>query len=136
MPRKTKVLVIDSLQERRSSIRTALEAAGFEVSTAGSGRRGLTVLKATRFDILLADVSTRQADGIAVIKRVHKEQLQLRVFAIASNEARVSIETASTLAEVWGAERVFTRQFDATTLLAAIGHDQGRASDGKMARTK
>jgi CheY-like chemotaxis protein len=59
-------------------------------------------------------------DGITLIKRLRSQQPELRVFAMTGGGPRMTIETATSLAEIWGAERVFVKPFDEALLIAAI----------------
>ena len=60
-------------------------------------------------------------DGLNLIKRLRSEAPQLRVFAMTGGGPRLTLESATSLAEVWGAERVFVKPFDEAALIAAIG---------------
>jgi CheY-like chemotaxis protein len=61
-----------------------------------------------------------EIDGLNVIKRIRADHPHLRVFAVTGGGPRMTIETAGSLAEVWGAERVFVKPFDEAELIRAI----------------
>ncbi len=115
-----KVLVIDDMAGVRASLRAALEAAEFQVTTANNGQHGLDALEAGKFDIVITDIWMPKVDGLNFIKCVRDRHPGLRVFAMTGGGPRLTIETASSLAEAWGAERVFVKPFDEAKLLAAI----------------
>jgi CheY-like chemotaxis protein len=64
------VFVVVDDSESRELLRTALEHAGALVSVAVSSRGALAALEALRPDVLLADVSDRAADPVALLQRV------------------------------------------------------------------
>jgi two-component system chemotaxis response regulator CheY len=115
-----KVLIIDDMKGVRESLRAALTAADFDVSTANNGREGLAALGTAAFDIVVTDIWMPEIDGLSVIKRIRAEHPHLRVFAMTGGGPRLTIEAAGSIAEVWGAERVFVKPFDEAALVAAI----------------
>jgi len=64
------VFVVADDSESRELLRTVLEDAGALVSVAMSERAAVAGLEALRPDVLLADVGERDADPIALLKRV------------------------------------------------------------------
>jgi two-component system, chemotaxis family, chemotaxis protein CheY len=120
-----RVLIIDDMAGVRESLRAALRGAGFDVATANDGRDGLAALAAETFDIVVTDIWMPQVDGLNVIKRIRAAQPQLRVFAMTGGGPRLTIEAAGSIAEVWGAERVFVKPFDEAALIAAIKAPRG-----------
>ena len=120
-----RILVIDDMKGVRESLRAALTAAGFEVTTANNGREGLAELGTTSFDIAVTDIWMPEVDGLNVIKQIRAEHPNLRVFAMTGGGPRLTIEAAGSIAEVWGAERVFVKPFDEAALVAAIKTPRG-----------
>jgi CheY-like chemotaxis protein len=115
-----KALVIDDMVGVRESLRAALQAAGYDVTTANDGREGLAALADGMFDIVVTDIWMPEIDGLTVIKRIRAERPHLRVFAMTGGGPRLTIEAAGSIAEVWGAERVFVKPFDEAALVAAL----------------
>jgi CheY-like chemotaxis protein len=115
-----RVLVIDDMAGVRESLRAALQAAGFDVTTANDGREGLATLTGGTFDVVVTDIWMPEIDGLSVIKRIRAERPHLRVFAMTGGGPRLTIEAAGSIAEVWGAERVFVKPFDEAALVAAL----------------
>lgn len=114
------VLIIDDVLAVRESIRIALNAAGFTTSIAENGQQALEVLSSGSFDVVVTDIWMPGVDGITLIKRLRSQQPKLRVFAVTGGGPRMTTETATSLAEIWGAERVFVKPFDEALLIAAI----------------
>jgi two-component system, chemotaxis family, chemotaxis protein CheY len=120
MQSPSRILVIDDVLGVRESIRIALSAAGYEAVVAENGQQALELLSSGSFDIVVTDIWMPGVDGIALIKRLRSERPHLRVFAMTGGGPRMTIETATSLAEVWGAEEVFVKPFDEALLIAAI----------------
>jgi two-component system chemotaxis response regulator CheY len=118
--RSSQVLVIDDVLGVRESIRIALQDVGFHVVTAESGQRALHLLADGSFDAVVTDIWMPEMDGLTLIKRLRNEQSELRVFAMTGGGPRMTIETATALAEIWGAEKVFLKPFDETLLISAL----------------
>ena len=115
-----KVLVADDAVGVRESVSIALRSAGMVVEVAENGSRALERLREQRFDVLVTDIWMPETDGLNLIKRLRDEQPTLRVFAMTGGGARMTIETASSLADVWGAEAVFVKPFDEDKLIEMI----------------
>jgi two-component system chemotaxis response regulator CheY len=115
-----RILVIDDVLGVRESIRIALSDAGYETVVAANGQQALELLSSASFDVVVTDIWMPGVDGISLIKRLRREQPHLRVFAMTGGGPRMTIETATSLAEVWGAEEVFVKPFDEALLIAAI----------------
>lgn len=65
------VLVIDDEPDICEVIQVALaEFAGWQVTTAGSGKEGLEILDRLNFDLILLDVSMPEMDGISVFEQM------------------------------------------------------------------
>ncbi|QRM33121.1 response regulator [Microvirga sp. VF16] len=115
-----RVLVIDDVLGVRESIRIALTAAGYATTVAENGQQALDILSSGSFDVVVTDLWMPGIDGISLIKRLRSEQPTLRVFAMTGGGPRMTIETATSLAEIWGAEKVLMKPFDEALLIAAI----------------
>ncbi len=120
MQSSCRILVIDDVLGVRESIRIAVHAAGYETVTAENGQQALELLASGSFDVVVTDIWMPGVDGISLIKRLRNEQPHLRVFAMTGGGPRMTIETAASLAEVWGAEEVFVKPFDEALLIEAI----------------
>jgi DNA-binding response OmpR family regulator len=114
------VLVVDDVSGVRESVRIALETAGFEVQVADDGTRALELLTNEEFDAVVLDIWMPKLDGLSVIKRLKQKGSPTRVFVMTGGGPRMTLETASSIAEAWGAEDVFFKPFDEDALVAAI----------------
>ena len=68
--RTTRVLVIDDSPTYRHAVCTELEAAGYQVESAGTGEDGLVIAARTRPDAIVVDGGLPGIDGATVIRRL------------------------------------------------------------------
>jgi two-component system chemotaxis response regulator CheY len=114
------ILVVDDVPAMRESIGAALTAAGHRPSYAENGKDALERILANTFDAVVTDLWMPGMDGLSLIKRIRQEQVSLRVFAITGGGPRLTLEAATSIAEIWGAEKVFLKPFDETLLIEAL----------------
>lgn len=120
MTQQPSILIVDDHFAVRQSLAITVAAAGWQVETAESGAAALQHLSERDFDVLLTDLWMPGLDGVAVIKACRKLKPNLRVFGMTGGGPGLSTETMLTLAEVWGAQRVFCKPFDDAELIAAL----------------
>ena len=65
-----RILVVDDEQRIRDACRLVLEAEGFDVALAPDGDRGLKLIEAEHFDIILLDLMLPALSGFDVLSRV------------------------------------------------------------------
>ena len=73
MNAKRRILVVDDDASIRTMVRTVLERAGYEVSTARNGCEAIALLMASDYDVVLLDVMMPKLDGLAVVDQLRKE---------------------------------------------------------------
>ncbi len=66
-----RVLVIDDEAEIRESLETLLQLEGYAVSSAATGREGLTLLGERNFDNVLLDLALPDKNGMDVLAEIH-----------------------------------------------------------------
>jgi DNA-binding NtrC family response regulator len=120
MKKKLNVLIIDDVAGVRLSLESAFLRADHIVTLAADGTRGLEMALNGNFDVMVTDIWMPGTNGLQLLKRLAKEKPELRTFAITGGGPRMTMETASSLAEVWGAEQVFIKPFDEDALIEAI----------------
>jgi CheY-like chemotaxis protein len=67
------VLVIDDSEDIRDLFRLALEAAGYRVKVAANGYEGLAVVRESRPDLILTDISMPQMDGFQFLVQLRSD---------------------------------------------------------------
>jgi two-component system, chemotaxis family, chemotaxis protein CheY len=117
---RIKILLVDDVPSVLIAITAALDAAGFDVTTAKNGEEGLRLAESGAFDVLVTDIWMPEANGLQLIKKLREPNNNLRIFAISGGGPKLSLETVTTLAELWGAEKFFLKPFDESDLIAAI----------------
>lgn len=117
---RPRALVADDVAAMQTSLRLALEDAGYDVACVGTGKDALNRLRSDRFDVAVLDLWMPEGDGLSVLKTVRKEQPQLRIFVVTGGGPRMPLEAAALIANVWGAERVIIKPFEDRDLIAAI----------------
>ena len=67
MKSKRRILVVDDDAGIRSMVRTVLERAGYDVTTARDGREAIALLGTSDYDVVLLDVRMPRLDGVEVV---------------------------------------------------------------------
>jgi PAS domain S-box-containing protein len=122
------VLVVDDERDAREMLSNLLEACKARVTTAGSAREALAVLKAQQPDILVSDIGMPEQDGFALIKQVRALEggSAARLPAIALTAyARVEDRTRVLLA---GFQTHVRKPVEPVELLAVIASLLGRST--------
>ena len=114
------VLIADASADTRLPMRLALDAAGFAVTEAGNGMDAIAALSGHAFDVVVTDLWMPGADGIAVIQSIRRIASEVAIFVVTGGGPGLSIASAATLAQVWGARRVYVRPFDLDDLIGEI----------------
>lgn len=115
------ILVVDDVQAVRVATAAALNAAGHKVTLASSGNEALIQMEADLYDVIITDIWMPEGDGLRLIKALRSQPNPPRVIAITGGGPKISIETAESLAKVWGAEHVLVKPFDDRRLVDLIG---------------
>jgi two-component system nitrogen regulation response regulator NtrX len=67
------VLIIDDEASIRQSLGAALKDEGYKIMAGASGREGLDLLKAEKFDVVFLDIWMPEMDGMEVLKQIKTE---------------------------------------------------------------
>ena len=114
------ILIIDDDAAVSRTLSLILARAGYQVSTAASGRKGLELLAADGFDLVLTDIIMPELDGIEAIRRIRDEHPRLRVVAM-SGGGQIDKADFLHMAEVLGADGVIAKPVRAEKLLEVVG---------------
>ena len=118
--RKLSVLLADDVWGVRESLTAALAAEGHEVVSVADGREACEALAARAFDVLVCDLWMPGVGGIQVLRDAARRRPGMRLVAMTGGGPGMTLEGATSLAEVWGAERVFLKPFDERELIAYL----------------
>lgn len=72
---KAKIIVIDDDPDIRDVLNLTLSEEGYEVSEAGDGEEGLSLIKSKTFDLVLVDYNMPKMDGPTLVSIVKKDIL-------------------------------------------------------------
>ena len=118
--RKLSVLVADDVWGVRESITAALRAEGHEVVSVEDGSQAADALAARSFDALVCDLWMPGIGGVQVLRSAAKQRPGMRLVAMTGGGPGMTLEGATSLAEAWGAEKVFLKPFDERELVAFL----------------
>lgn len=117
---KRRILVVDDDQAVRTLVRTVLERAGYEVTTARDGREAISLLAASDYDVVLLDVVMPRLDGLGVVDELRRSNV-----AVLSHTYLLSGGDADALVNL-PIRGVIPKPFDINSLVAetkdCIGH--------------
>lgn len=77
-----RILIIDDEKVIREGVERALSKRGYQIAKAEDGDRGLELLKAQQFDIVLTDLMMPGLDGFAVLDWIRENQPHVQVIVI------------------------------------------------------
>ena len=83
-----KFLLVDDEEDILEIIQDRLEAYGFAVVTAGTGREALNKVAAEKFDGIFLDVKMPEMSGIEALEEIRKTDKQTPIIIITSSSTR------------------------------------------------
>jgi len=114
-----RILIIDDQAVFRKKLKLAVEALGYEASTAHSGQTGLDQLHKGSFDLILLDIVMPDMDGFEVMQFM-KQDSKLRDIPVIVISALDSEMDAVVRAIEIGAQDFLPKQFDPVLLEARL----------------
>ncbi len=109
------ILVIDDEEQMRRLLRVTLESGGYKVSAAASGKEGVQLASANRFDAILLDLGLPDGDGVDVLRQL-REWAAYPIIILSVRSSEQDIITALDA----GANDYLTKPFHAGELLARL----------------
>jgi DNA-binding response OmpR family regulator len=125
-----KILVIDDEEDIRIVLKQVLERAGYDVSVAPDGKKGLKLLAEQGADLVITDVIMPGIDGVATVQEIREKFSNTKIIVISGggNVAPLAYEPGAIAtnaylasAENAGADRTMTKPFDRQEILDVIG---------------
>jgi DNA-binding response OmpR family regulator len=74
-----RILIVDDETNLRHTVARILQRAGFEVTTAASGKEGLTLLSQQTFDLIYMDIRMPDMTGLETLQTIHANYPKLPV---------------------------------------------------------
>ncbi len=119
-----KILIVDDERQITRALRMSLQTHGFEVWTAVDGLDALEVLKESKPDLLITDLSMPNMDGVELTRAVRKlTDIPIIVLSVRDQEATKILALDS------GADDYITKPFSAPELLARVRAQLRRRDD-------
>jgi two-component system KDP operon response regulator KdpE len=121
-----RILAIDDEPQIGRLLTIALEAEGYSVSTADTGRQGLTLAAQRRPDLVILDLGLPDISGVQVLKQLRDwTQVPVIILTVQEGEAE-KIEALDS-----GADDYVTKPFNTGELLARIRSALRRSNQGR-----
>lgn len=116
------ILIIDDEEIIRSLLRSALEAAGYEVTEAANGRQGLELYRHKQTDLVITDILMPELNGLDMLLELTREFLHAKVIAI-SGAGGEKEKNVLDIAKLLGARQTFQKPFSLPHLLGAVRYE-------------
>ncbi len=111
-----KILVIEDERLLADSIKTLLEAQGYQVETAYDGETGAEYAELGVYDLLVLDVMMPRMDGFQLARRVRRQHNSVPILMLtAKSDVTDRVEGLNA-----GADYYLTKPFDTRELLACV----------------
>ncbi len=114
-----RILVIDDDEQFRLMIKEFLQRFGYHVVEARDGEEGIRLFDPSRTDLVITDVVMPNKEGLETIRELKQKAPGLKIIAV-SGGGRLGPESYLTLAQKFGASRVFSKPFDLKEFLEAV----------------
>ena len=126
-PPQISALVIDDEPQIQRLLSIMLEAQGYRVGTAASGKEGLATSAQRRHDVIILDLGLPDLSGLSVLKQIREwTQTPVIVLTVQDSEAD-KIEALDS-----GADDYVTKPFNSGELLARVRAALRRGDKGKV----
>src|SRR3954447_11525007 len=124
----SRVLVIDDEPKIVSFVSRALTARGYDVDSAGSGARGIDLMRIGGYAVVVLDLRLPDIDGIDVLRTTLEERPDQQVIVLSTLP---DVETKVQCLDL-GAADYITKPFSLVELIARVRRRvRQRASDGE-----
>ncbi len=130
-PSHARLLVIDDEPNIVELLSASLRYAGFEVSSARSGREAVERIREVRPDLLVLDVMMPGVDGFSVLRQLRGNGVDIPVLFLTAKDAGEDRVTGLTL----GADDYVTKPFSLAEVIARIHAILRRAGKSNGRRT-
>jgi two-component system response regulator (stage 0 sporulation protein F) len=114
------ILIIDDEEIIRVLLRSALEAAGYEVTEAANGCLGLELYRHRPTDLVITDIVMPELNGLDMLLELTREFLHAKVIAISGAGEEMNVLD---VAKLLGARQTFQKPFSLPHLLGAVQYE-------------
>lgn len=118
MTAKARILVVEDETDIRELLEIVLMSRGYQVATAENGRVGLDILQSFRPDLVLADLSMPELDGLGFLEGKSRlsEVAAIPVIVLSARDKNGDVMQAIER----GASNYITKPFDTAVVLSSI----------------
>ena len=116
MPDGEKILLIEDDREIATTLRSVLEAAGYDVSYASNGKEGQRLIEEMRPALVITDMMMPQLGGFPVLEFLRQMQSPPKVIMITANEGG----RHKAYAEMLGVSDYLRKPFAMDVMLEAV----------------
>jgi two-component system copper resistance phosphate regulon response regulator CusR len=111
-----RILVIEDEVKMARLVARTLAAAGFDVTTAANGLRGLSHVRSARFDLVILDLMLPDVDGLSILSCIQERQPGERVVVLSAlGDVHSKVQCLEA-----GACDYVTKPFDLPELVARV----------------
>jgi CheY-like chemotaxis protein len=121
-----RILVIEDDPSQRQLFKTALENAGYKVSSASNGEEGLQLYRQQPCDLIITDIFMPKEDGIATIFDLKTHSSHVKIVAISGGGSwtphgrKLEADEPLEMATHFGADRTLKKPIKIHHLLAVV----------------
>jgi DNA-binding NtrC family response regulator len=114
------ILIIDDEGIIRVLLRSALEAAGYEVTQATNVRQGIELYRHRPTDLVITDILMPELNGLEMLLALTREFIHAKVIAISGAGQEMKVLD---VAKLLGARRTFQKPLNMPELLGAVRYE-------------
>ncbi len=111
-----RILVVDDDEAHAQAVAESLEGDDVECTIAGSGEKGMELIEAENFDVIVTDLRMDDFDGLAILRKAKEELPEAEVIVLTGHS---SVHSAVTAMQ-GGAYTYLTKPLDITELRSAV----------------
>ena len=111
------ILIIDDNEQVRAFLRKVLEEAGYMVTEAPNGQKGLRQFQQTPSALVITDLLMPDMDGLEVTMALHRESSTVKIIVLTGGSGESDFLDA---AKLLGAHRTMKKPVIITELLKAV----------------
>ena len=116
-----KILIIDDDNQFRKMLCQTLEKAGYTVSEAANGTKGVDFFKKESADLVITDILMPDKEGIETIMEIRRMVPDIKIIAV-SGGGRIGSDSYLELARKLGAIETFSKPIDRKKLVEVLGN--------------
>lgn len=114
------ILVVDDEEGMRDLLRKTLEREGHQVRLASNGEEGINMALSLKPDLVITDIIMPKADGVDVVARLRKQQVNNPILAISGGARAITPQFSLDSARIVGCDDTLPKPFTRQQLLDKV----------------